>query len=236
MRFFLVMICLCAGCAAEKIPIYPLMSGPQTLELLRTRSQAIKTISGQGTLRLTRPDGQSINFDLAIAIQPTDRARIRTWKFGQAIFDLTLTPDGLFVIAPKDSAHRDQINAASSGAAAMIRRWMQLISGLFGQNEIQEHGNELIVKQNESDGATIICTLDRRTITARSYRLLDKNGIEQFSLTLDHYVESNGQIWPRRIDANSETGKLRIDLRDIEVNDDIPTAAFEPPKRAEKLP
>jgi hypothetical protein len=232
------LIVISVGCEShERIPTYPLMPASQTFEQFQSRSANIHTVSGEGSLRMTRPDGESIGLDAAVAMQPVDRARVRAWKFGQAVFDLTVTPEALYVVAPKDSSQRDQILAAGSRAGKMIRDWLKLATGSFDATLLEERGNDLVIQRPEADDGTLVCTIDRRTITARSFRLLDAAGRERFVLKLDRYIESNGQVWPRRIEARSdEGGELRLELREVEVNGELPAAAFRPPARAEKLP
>lgn len=238
--FLLIMCFLAAGCGRhvhEQIPKYPLMSVGQTLEQLRARSSGLRTVSGQGTLRLTSGDGQSVLLDAAIALQPRENlARVRAWKFGQAVFDLTSNSDGVFVVAPQDSAQRAQVLKAGKGASGMINQWLALIAGKIDSDDVQEHGDELIVKQPADAGTTLVSLIDRTTLTARSYRLLDSGGKERFSLKLSEYTESNAQVWPRRIEAISAEGKIRVIFNEVELNADLPAAAFAPPGRAEKLP
>ena len=233
----IVLVCM-AGCEArEHIPTYPLMPAAQTFEQLRTHSAQVQTVSGEGSLRMTRPDGQSIGLDAAVVLRPPDQARVRAWKFGRAVFDLTVLPGGVYVLAPRESSQREQILGAGSRAATMIRDWLKLTTGGFDANDLQERGNELIATRAEPDGGKLLCTIDRRTITARAFKLTDPTGRERFSLTLDRYVESNGNVWPTRIEAKSEEGgELRFELREVELNGELPAEAFRPPPRAERLP
>lgn len=235
------LLCILAtGCSPhvhEQIPKYPIMSVGQTLEQLRARSSGLHTVSGQGTLRLTSGDGKSVLLDAAIALQPRENlARLRAWKFGQAVFDLTSNSDGVFVVAPQDSAQRAQVLKAGKGASGMINQWLALIAGKIDSEEVQENGDQLIVKQPADAGTTLISLIDRTTLTARSYRLLDSSGKERFSLKLSEYTESNAQVWPRRIEASSDEGKIRVIFNEVDLNSDLPAAAFTPPTRAEKLP
>jgi hypothetical protein len=234
----LVVLVMLVGCEVrERIPTYPLMPAAQTFEQLRTRSAGVQTVSGEGSLRMTRPDGQSIGLDAAVVLRPPEQARVRAWKFGRAVFDLTASPEGVYVVAPKESSQREQILSAGSRAATMIRDWLKLTTGAFDANELQERGNELVATRAEADGGRLVCVIDRRTITARSFKLVDANGRERFSLKLDRYAESNGRVWPRRIEAKSEEGgELRFELREVEINGELPAGAFRPPPRAQRLP
>ena len=74
------------------------------------------------------------------------------------------------------------------------------------------------------------------TLTPRWYSKLDAEGKMRFTMNLDRYHDQEGVIWPRRIVARSDQGTIRIDMRELEFNAELPEAAFTPPRRAEKLP
>jgi len=228
---------LLIGCTPnERIPQYELMPAAPTLEQLRARLSSIQSVSSGGNLRLTRGNGPSIMFDAALVLAPPDKARVRAWKFGQAIFDLTVIPEGVYIMAPADSSHRQQLAEAGNNASSMLRSWLKLLSGSFDAKNATEHGDELRVEEHHDDGTTLLCTIDRRTMTARQYRLLDNHNKQRFSIELSRYIENNGNVWPSRIVASSEGGEIRLDLSDIEINGTLNEAAFRPPARAEKLP
>jgi hypothetical protein len=226
------------GCApVEKIPTYPAMPAQQMLETLHQRTSAIQTVSAPGSLRMTRRNGDSVILDVALALSPPKRARIRAWKFGQAIFDLTVNPDGVFLVAPPESSRREQIAAAGTSASAMIRSWLELLTGaLDGAQVQQDDPKQIVVSQQRGDGTTLICTIDRPTITARSYKLLDDHGQQRFTMELSRYIEAGSQVWPTRIIAISNDGTMQLDMREVEINGEQAAEAFRPPARAEKLP
>jgi len=227
-----------AGCAREQIPTYPATSEQGALKVLRDRARAIHTISAQGLITLTRGDGNTVALDAVVVMQPPDRARLRAWKFGQAVFDMTLTPDGLWIIVPKNDEHRQEILAAGSSTARLTRQWLQLMTGSFDgpRLSIRRNGGTLVLSEPNDYGATMICEIDRKTLTPRRYVMKDPGGIDRFSLVLGNYAEFGGIVWPRKVQAVSESGRILVELRDVEINSDLPPGAFHPPARAEKLP
>jgi hypothetical protein len=228
---------LLAGCEAEHIANYPPMSSQQATQILLDRSRSIKSISAQGLITLARPDGQTVRLDAAMAIQPPGNARLRAWKLGQAVFDITLTPQGLWMVAPPEESSGDPPGAFGGNTAAMTRRWLGLLTGTFEDPGLTADDREarLILKRQTNDGATIVCEIDRESLTARRYVLRDGEGRERFTLTLSRYAEFNGIAWPRRIEAISPSGRILIDLHDVEINGALPSGAFHPPGRAVKV-
>jgi hypothetical protein len=214
------------------------MGATDTVAALAAKSRAIKSLNGQGLITLTRPGGDSVRLDAAIAMAPPDRTRLRAWKFGRAIFDLTVTPDGVWLVAPEDPEHKDKIRSAGVGAAQLAKTWSVLSGGFFDSPGLTttERGGRLIVRREVPGEPVVLCEVDRRTLTARRYALLDDHGHERFSMTLDRYQTFGEVVWPMRLLATSETGTVEVALREVEINPELPPGAFTPPRRAEKLP
>jgi outer membrane lipoprotein-sorting protein len=235
-----ILVLAMIGCEArERIPMYSQISARESMAALAERAHAVRSVSGEGTVTLTRAGGQSVRLDSAVVLEPPQRARVRAWKFGHAVFDMTLTPQGVWIVAPQDDEHRSEIMSAGGNTGRLTRQWLRLMSGLFDAPGVSatEHGDRLLVLQANADGTVMTCDVDRKTLTPRRYVLRDDRGVQRFSLALSRYADfGNGIVWPRRIEAISESGQILIDLRDVEINGDLPPAAFRPPARAEKLP
>jgi len=228
LRKMIALALLLAGCEAEHIPTYPPMPAQQATKILIDRSRSIKNISAQGLITLQKPNGETVRLDAAMAIQRPGNARLRAWKFGQAVFDITLTPLGLWIVAPQQDP-----NLFSDKTANIMRQWLKLMTGTFEDPAliVDDSAVRLILKQKTDDGQFITCEVDRKTLTARRFILQDR-----FRLVLSRYSEFNGNVWPRKIEAISPTGRIIIDLHDVEINGDLPATAFHPPARAMKIP
>jgi hypothetical protein len=235
----IVLLALLVGCQhGEHLPTYPRADEATTLAALVRQSKRIWTMSGSGTLELSQPNGQSVRLDVAVVLQPPDRARVRAWKFGNAVFDLTVLPDGVWLESSKDSSHADQAASVGSTAAPVAKAWSLLGGGFFSSPNLvaNNEGQWLVVRSVQTNAPSIVCRVDRDTLTPREYKIEDELGRARFTLTLDHYEDFGGILWPRRIVATSEAGTVAVDLADIELNGELPPLAFKPPRRAEKLP
>lgn len=228
-----------AGCASHgpPLPMYERMSDAESVRVLAERAHAVRTVSGEGLLTLTRPDGESVRLDAAIVSMPPDKVRMRAWKFGQAVFDLTLNESGVYLITPEGSSREEQIKSAGVSAAQLARTWSLLSGGYFDSPglSVTDRGDALELRR-EIDGQTVVCEVDRPTLTARQYKLIDPNGRTRFSLSLDQFAMVAGIPWPRRMTAVSDGGTIVVTIRDVEINGEIGPDAFAPPRRAEKLP
>lgn len=235
-----VALCLvaCTRRPPSGLPTYPGLGDAAALEVLAERAAAVKTLSAQCRLTLTRPDGQTVRLDGAVVMAPPDRLRLRAWKFNQAVFDLTLTPDGLWVVTPDDPSRREKVIPASLSAARLGREWALLSGSFFGEPglSVRDAGRRLAVSKAMGDGRTVVCEVERKTLTPRRYRMSDPEGRERFTLALSHYQLFDGIPWPTRLGARSGDGRISIRMNDVELNGELAPNAFKPPRRAEKLP
>jgi hypothetical protein len=229
-----------AGCHhptyQEHLPTYPRTDDVTTLAQLATQGKRIQTMSGSGTLELTQPKGQSVRLDMAVVLQPPQRARIRAWKFGTAVFDLTVLPDGVWLESSKSSPQGQP--GVGATAAPVAKAWSLLGGSFFSSPNLVtwDNGQWFMARSGSVDGPTIVCRVDRDTLTPREYQIIDEFGRPRFTLTLDHYEDFSGILWPRRIVATSDAGTVSVDLNDVELNGELQPLAFKPPRSAEKLP
>jgi hypothetical protein len=232
---------LLAGCAAhpprENLPAVQWSTDADALRVLRARADAVKTVTATGDITLSRNrGGDSVRLDLAMVAQDPGHLRLRAWKLGRAVFDLTLTPDGLWLLTPDDPSLKQKARSGGLDAAKLARSWATFSGALFDRSDLAiRHGGRSLEVTAPSDDVTIICDVDNRTLTPRRYEVKDRNGVTRFTLQLSGYRMIGDIPYPTRYDATSDSGTLRIDLREVELNTDLAPAAFTPPRRAEKV-
>ena len=222
---------------SEHLPAYQWENSSAALRALCGRMSAVHALSAQCTLTLTRSNGESVRLDGAIVMRPPDSVRMRAWKFSQAVFDLTLTPDGLWIEAPRDQKGREKVMPASLSAAKMARAW-SVMSGEFfcdAGARVEDHGGPSICVERMMQGQRIVCEVERATLTPRRYFVIDRDGVERFALSLERYELIGGIAWPVRLSARSEKGRIGIELKEVELNGELAPNAFVPPRRAEKV-
>ncbi len=204
-------------------------------ELIR-RAALIHTVSGTGVLDLTGPDKQSVVLDLIVVLAPPNHARVQASKFGQPVFDLTVTPAGTFLEADRGG---DKSVAAGATAAQVARGLSLLTGGFFNDPATTAHdvGDDLVLTRVTAGQPTVVCHVDRATLVPRRFELLDDAGHVRFTLSLAAYqAAGGGALWPRRVTADSgDKGRAVVTLDDADVNGDVPPTAFDPPTRAERL-
>jgi hypothetical protein len=227
-----------SGCSGEAIDTYPPMPAGESMKVLVARSRGVSAVSCEGLITLTAPDGQSVRLDGAVAMQAPDRVRMRAWKLGRAVFDLTVTPKGVWMLSSEGGQHAREMRSAGISTAHLARAWSLLSGRLFEQAGLmaEVRGGQIVARYDAPSQPGIVCEIDRSTLTARRYTLLDEHGSARMRLVLDRYQRQGQAVWPMRIVAESDRGQVRIDLRRVELNQLLPEDAFVAPRRAEKLP
>lgn len=222
-----------AGCATkENIPVYPATQPSTVIAAIQSRSTSLHAATGKGAVSLSSPKRGSVRLDAAFVLAPPDRARVRAWKFNQAVFDLTVTGDGVWLYSPRDPSAEN----SSSNVGAGIRDWLKYLGvGVPANSVVRSETDRTLTLEASAQGGTLTTTLDRPTRTVRRYRLVDDHGVERFTLTLGQYRDFAGTIWPTKIEAKSASGTITVETSELQPNV-AASAAFTPPSRAKRLP
>jgi hypothetical protein len=237
-----------AGCQAQSgsavIPTYPPLTGAAALEILQHRAAAIHSLTARCAVTLTRGDRQTIQLDGLLVMAPPDRLRLRVWKLDQAVFDLTVLPDGLWIETSKDArSHGPVVPAAlNAGQLAHFLSWFE--GGFFTEPGLQTAAPEndlLVYRRDMGDGTSVLCDVAPATATPVRFRLIDAKGNTRFSLAMSEYRSISGTVWPARMSAlaaGSAGGDNRIDIAfsDVDINSELAPGALVPPANAEKRP
>jgi outer membrane lipoprotein-sorting protein len=239
MRATLAMLALLlSGCAAEHLPTYPWVDQATALKRMSQRHAAWHSLSAAALITLRGKDGQSVRLDGAVVMAEGGRLRLRAWKFNQAVFDLTLTPQGLWVMTPQEPSRRSQVMPAAVGAAHLARALEIFTGDVADGATVDETSSRWLVLRTQTDKQHYkLCMVDRATLTPWRYDWVESPGSKVlFTLTLDHYREFGPVVWPMRIEADGPDGRITVELSDVEINTEPAAGAFVPPARAEKQP
>jgi hypothetical protein len=227
-----------SACTAP-LPQYPSMEPAAAMEVMRAREGAVRSMMSTATVTVRDAEGSGISFDAAIVAQWPDNLRLRAWKFGSAAFDLTFTPEGLWVYVPEEARRRAGDRAEFEVSAEQFRRMWQLL----GPNALQgatasETSSGLVAVRSMDSGGRVEFEIDSRTLTVRRCRFFDDEGIERATLTMESYraFERDAIVWPMRIVASGGQGRFSIRMGTPEFNSELPAEAFSPPRRATKQP
>lgn len=138
----LLLVTFAAGCRSSSLANVPSVryeNTEQAMEIAAARADAVKTISAPGLMTLRRPDGESVRFDVALARDDAGRLRLRAWKLGRAVFDLTMNDDGVYLLTPDDPSLKQKVRSAGVSARQLAETWNLFTRGdLFRAEDRQD--------------------------------------------------------------------------------------------------
>lgn len=226
-----------SGCSTP-LPTYPRTTDRDALRIITDRLASVRTISATADVTLASADGRSVNLDGAFVAEMPARARLRAWKVGTLVFDLTVLPEGVWVVAQEQAAESDKRLDVGSLPAASIVPALELLAPEYFRGAVPQPGSSddhlLVVAGAALSRRDVRCEIDRATLTPRRFTLPLEAGSAE--LILDQYAVIAGTVWPRRLGFRGPAGEIVVRLDEIEINSELQDRAFVPPARARKLP
>ncbi len=225
------------GACASNLPSYPPMSGADALATIADRQASIRTISAECDLDLTDADGQRIALDGVLVAELPGRVRLRAWKFGQAVFDLTLVEGRVWVMMPDTGPAAGRFSTEAMPSRQVNEAMNLLGTSYFGSARASGGDAVTLRARGTAFGRDDVeCEIDRRTLTPRRFVVEGGDDVPRSELTLDRFTMISDTAWPMRMRLRSGTGEVLLRFREVELNTQVPTGAFTPPRRAKALP
>jgi hypothetical protein len=223
-----------SGCASP-LPTHQGLDDQQALQVITRRLESVRTLSASADLILTTPQRQTVSLDSALVAAFPDRARLRAWKMGTAVFDLTILPDATWLYTAEDAPGPGDIDTI---ARSDIGQALALLGPAYFQTAaIAPHAatsTRLLVTVGPALGAAqVFCEIDRPTLTPLRFWTSTERGISE--LLLQDYTLIQGVPWPQRIRFRGPEGQVLLRLNDVELNGDLAPGAWTPPPRARVL-
>lgn len=245
----IALVIVVPACRTPPLPTYPAMSDADALAVVAARLDAVKRVTATADIILTNAEGESVSLDGAFVAAMPDRARLRAWKFGTAVLDLTITSDGVFAIVPEREGGGDVSKLSAQGVA----RALEMATGTYFRTaqvlESESTADVLVVQGRAMGSDAVRCGIDRATLTPRRYTMIAGDGHSKtlLTLTLERYelvrnlaseTTGSGQdlAWARRVTFSGPHGEIVLRFADIELNGDIEPAALAAPARSVRLP
>lgn len=250
------------GACAATVPTHQWQGERAAITTLAGRAESIRSVRATATITLTSASNQHVTLDAAIVadnVSPTLaqestemrstglpsnalRLRIRTWKFGQAIFDLTARPEGVWLAAdsgPDDAAPDDRLKSLKPEQIAQA--WNLFFGDFFSRPGLRtstDQRTRTLITSRDDEGVTTECRVDMDTLTPREYVIRDEHGKVRQTLTLARYkqLEDPPTPWPMLVIAQGDQGRVMVRFDEVEINPQLEDAVFTPPRRAVKQP
>lgn len=248
-RLLAALVVSALGGCAPSLPTYPWVDAPQALAAMAVRADSVRTVASSCTIFVKRWDGYSVSLDGAVAARIPGWLRVRAWKFGTAVLDATVTPEGIWLVRSEGETTTNG-PGPGMGPQRLAEAW-GLFTGAFfsdpGARVVDGGGARFIVERPlGAESGTAVCEVDRQTLTARSFVITDPQGVTRLSLRLERYRLIDRTPWPMRMilelprpvgpSASQEPARLTIRFDELEINPELPAGAFVPPRRAVRQP
>ncbi len=214
------------------------MSPRESLDVVAARVEAVRTLSAECDLTLTDPAGESVRLDGAIAAAFPDRLRMRAWKFGNAVFDITVAAGRTWILA--DDAPRTP-QQPDAGVWAAVDRLPSAI-GLLGAEYFRsarvtdDRRGLLTVTGPAFEGVDATCEIDRTTLTVRRLTFANDESASTRWVSFDRYHLIDAVVWPTRVRFSGPEGVIFLRFREVQLNGTLAESAFVPPRRAIEQP
>lgn len=240
---FCVAMCLplLSGCrfTSDTAPPLPTVAWTDTQDarrILIERQNAIQNVQTQCKLRYTEPSngGQTQTFDGALVIEGENRIRLRTWKLNQTIFDLTVNPDGVWVVAI------DELKEESPDALGNLAQFVEQLGGMLRgpdyreaifadsiQSNAAKRSGQLRLEWDYGYGL-----VNPRTLALQDFIVRQEPRNTRITPT---YAVYGDLYWFRSLKLDGDFGQLEITFRNVELNGELNPRAFKPPRRAVKI-
>lgn len=227
MRALLLLILTMTGCGAD-LPTYEAMAPETAWAIIAERAAAIEAVSVEADVTLMDASGDRMRVDAAIVMAAPNLVRLRAWKLGHAVFDVTVDSNDVWLDAP---APPDGEAGPLDVPPESLAQGLLMIPGWTSARPVEAELDEVGYRYRFvlPDG-NLTCRASARTLVVTSWRLDARDA----TIELDDYRLVDGVVWPHRITLTLEGRGVEIRVRDVDF-DDVDPRAFTPPRGARRV-
>lgn len=233
----LPILLIAAACAVplgcHPLPTYPPASAQEITRHVGARFAEIQTLTASCDIDLSGGD-DSITLEGAIAIERPDKFRLRAYKLGHAVFDITAVGNDVWSIPlPEEAGDR----AEPIPARKLVQTVWLLGPGFFDPAvTVSETPGLLVVRAPGLGSDDLRCDIDRATRTARRFHGEDSSSPSAPNVILDDYRLIGDIPWPHTVRFSSGQRSVEVRFHTVEINQTPLPRTFQPPKRAVPQP
>lgn len=219
------------------LPTYRTLSGDESVALIAGRQQALRTVSAECEITLTDAEGRELRLDAALVVQAPARVRLRAWKLGRAVFDLTLVEGRAWLFTPEEGARAGGLQTKDL-PVKRVGEALSLLGPEYFRGARAVGGDDavLIVRGSALGRDDVECRIDRRTLVPRRFTFGAGPGSGPHELALDAYRAYGPLVWPADMRLTGPSGAVALRFTNVELNGEPAPGAFTPPARASEIP
>lgn len=240
----------CVGCASAiqddpSLVRYEWVSASRAREIMQERDRKVERLSAVCDVLLDDGRGKRVRLEGVIAIGEAGRARMQAWKMGRTVMDVVVEHDAVWIKQAEQETRDSREVLDRAGAAHAVKMGLSMLSGrMIAEQDarvIDDGGSTFQVIHLASAatdrGLKVTATIDRATLTARQYDIEDESGAPACQLKLSGFRVISGResAMATRIEAIQGEARVVVDLREIDVNGELETGAFDVPAGAVKM-
>jgi hypothetical protein len=222
------------GCAA-RLPTYESMEAIEAWSIVADRITGVESMRAEADATLYASDDTNMRVDAVLLMQAPHSTRIRAWKLGHAVLDLTATDDNVWFDDPSPS--ENQGDPELGVGPLELAEGLALLAGwsyATGIPVVAERSADAYIFECRTARGVVHCVVDGSTLLPRSISRIDEAGVE-FSLELDRYRLVGETPWPHRASLRAGGRSIVLVFRDVILNEPLPAGAFVPSASAESV-
>lgn len=232
--FIPALAAMLTGCAAT-LPTYEPMEAREAWRVVAERIEAIESVRAEADATLSGPDASSLRVDAVLLLRAPNGTRLRAWKLGHAVLDLTATGEGVWFdsASPPDGTDETTFGVGPDELA----EGLALLGGWRYEANVPtraERVGDCYEFDCPTESGTVRCVVDGSALVPLS---LSRAGpdVTEFSLELDRYRLVGDTPWPQRARLEAGDRSILLVFRDVTLNEPLPAGAFAPPSTAERI-
>lgn len=238
-RLAALALILSGGCAGS-LPRYTWSGGARAVDVMAHRDAGVRTFSTTCRILLKSAAG-TVELTGVLIARPPNQLRLRAWKFSQAVFDITMNDDGLFVF----QRERPDERSADAGMSRLTRGGLleaaSLLPGFSTPSDwrvVSDSANDsfVVIRQPGDTNRAVECVIDKPTLTTSRCTYRDESGDARQTLLFEAYRKVGDAVWPGRVVGSGEGASFELLFDRVEINVELPERAFVPPRRAVRQP
>ncbi|MHC4908125.1 MAG: LolA-like protein [Planctomycetota bacterium] len=225
------------SCASAPAPaVIRWTNESDALATITARAASVERVSAACAVTLDDPDRGRVTLEGALVSRLPDHLRLQCWKLSRKVIDLTAIPAGVWLETPQDDEHAENIEMSLFADGWLAEAWALATGSILDRDgvTVRDDGEPTFEARVPlaDPPRTVFYTIERTTLTPIACRVLDVDGRERFAMTLERYRLIDGIAWPTRITGTGEQHRFELRLSDVELNGELPNAAFTPPAGA----
>ena len=237
MRPALLVIAMLIGGCGTVLPTYPSMGPRDAWPIVSQSASSIRAVLAEADTTLTGDDGTSVRLDVALVMAPPDRVRLRAWKVGHMVLDVTSDGGVVWIDAPEGPAGRSVVDTLGVAPADLVHGLLLIPGWPMGDKEPDdaERRTDQYVYQMASPWGQLICEVDVRTLVVRRWRINSETG-GGHSLALSGHRLVGRVPWPDVAVLRDGPRSVRLRFRHVQLDETPDDQVFEAPQGARRLP